>query len=442
MEVLAEVPFLKSCPLCEKVYTQEHSFNRHIKYCQRAQTRRKGRQRSCLSCNRAKARCGFGQPCSRCGKRDLACIYDQPNRRQASTEIARAQHQVVWAGDGNNQQVSEIPSQSSLELDIFTLDPNLEGYSFESLLVSNTAISPQRPIQSYLPSPENTSETQITIRSLSAKADLTRLPYQREASHHAAKLVLQTLYAFPQMMLRRKTFPPFIHPQWHEPCLPEILANCMSIAQLFAARTPETRAFLWRTINAEEQRFRENYMSFSTREIQMAVQSLIIYMIMAIIDQDEHTKQRGTRLLDTVETLSSRFLTFVGSYSQTERAEPSLTWEDWIFAESRRRMSSLWVVISAVIFIDNNIPCRGCGPLEHLPLLSSKMLWEAQTREEWQLEKTLYDVGNPVMTLGALVKAKRNPEDPLHAQELQCWEAGTDKLAIMLDIATQFVWGR
>lgn len=168
------------------------------------------------------------------------------------------QHQVVWAGDGNNQQVSEIPSQSSLELDIFTLDPNLEGCSFENLPVSDMAISAQRPIQSYLPSPENASETQITIKSLSAKADLTRLPYQREASHHAAKLVLQTLYAFPQMMLRRKTFPPFIHPHWHESCLPEILANCMSIAQLFAARTPETRSFLWRTINAEEQRFREN----------------------------------------------------------------------------------------------------------------------------------------------------------------------------------------
>ena len=42
-------------------------------------------------------------------------------------------------------------------------------------------------------------------------------------------------------------------------------------------------------------------MSFSAREIQMAVQSLMIYMIMAIIDQDEQTKQRGTRLLDTVE---------------------------------------------------------------------------------------------------------------------------------------------
>ncbi|UPL00162.1 hypothetical protein LCI18_011096 [Fusarium solani-melongenae] len=439
MELQTELLFIKNCPLCEKVYRQEHSYNRHVKYCQRAQTRRKGRPRSCISCSKAKAKCTFGQPCSRCGKKDLACIYDQPSRRQANTE-------ALWTGNGNNQQTSEMILESyhdlgsSFDLGAFTLGLNLEGYSVSRLLVSDTAISTQRVTQPHLPYEEGDPQTQLTVKSLSGKADLTRLPYQREASHHAAKLVLQTLYAFPQMMLRRKTFPPFIHPQWHEPCLPETLANCMGIAQLFAARTPETRAFLWRTINTEEQRFRENYMGFSAREIQMAVQSLMIYMIMAIMDQDERTKQRGTRLLDTVETLSSRFLTFVGSYSQTERAEPSLTWEDWIFAESRRRMSSLWIVISAVIFIDNNIPCRGCAPLEHLPLLSSKMLWEAQTREEWQLEKTLYDVSSPVITLGALVKAKRNPEDPLHAQELQCWEAGTDKLAIMLDMATQFVW--
>lgn len=191
----------------------------------------------------------------------MACIYDQPSRCQASTEIERVQQQVPWAGGGNSQHVvmaSSYDFGSSFELDAFTLDPNLEGYPVSSLPMSDTALAAQRVTQPHLPYQEGDLETQLTVKSLSAKADLTRLPYQREASHHAAKLVLQTLYAFPQMMLRRKTFPPFIHPQWHEPCLPEALANCMSIAQLFAARTPETRAFLWRTIHGEEQRLREN----------------------------------------------------------------------------------------------------------------------------------------------------------------------------------------
>jgi hypothetical protein len=74
---------------------------------------------------------------------------------------------------------------------------------------------------------------------------------------HASRVIMQMLYAYPQMMLRRQTFPPFIHPHWHLKTLPETLGNCMSIGQLFAARTPETQSFLWRMVAAEEGRFRE-----------------------------------------------------------------------------------------------------------------------------------------------------------------------------------------
>lgn len=74
---------------------------------------------------------------------------------------------------------------------------------------------------------------------------------------HVANLVLHIIRSFPQMMLRRQTFPPFIHKYWHRSALPEKLATCMSVAQLFASRTPETRPFLWRTVDAEERRMRE-----------------------------------------------------------------------------------------------------------------------------------------------------------------------------------------
>lgn len=74
---------------------------------------------------------------------------------------------------------------------------------------------------------------------------------------HVANLVLHIIRSFPQMMLRRQTFPPFVHKYWHRSALPEKLATCMSIAQLFESRTPETRPFLWRTVDAEERRMRE-----------------------------------------------------------------------------------------------------------------------------------------------------------------------------------------
>jgi hypothetical protein len=75
-----------------------------------------------------------------------------------------------------------------------------------------------------------------------------------------ANYIIRTLRTFPQRMLRRATFPPFIHQPWPKDSngfnidAPEPMANCMSIAQIFASRTPENNAFVWRTIRAEQQR--------------------------------------------------------------------------------------------------------------------------------------------------------------------------------------------
>lgn len=90
---------------------------------------------------------------------------------------------------------------------------------------------------------------------------LARLRMSDPVSQHNTTLVIQALRAFPRMMLRRQTFPPFIHPHWHRPstatkiALPEPLANCMSVAHIFASLTSETKPFLWRTIRAEQRRF-------------------------------------------------------------------------------------------------------------------------------------------------------------------------------------------
>lgn len=110
--------------------------------------------------------------------------------------------------------------------------------------------------------PSFTSSTSISptddvvSRSI-ATTTLTHLRHGNPASKHAANLITHIIFAFPQMMLRRQTFPPFINAHWHLPSLPEGLAGCMSVAQLFATRTPETRPFLWRMIDAEERHFRE-----------------------------------------------------------------------------------------------------------------------------------------------------------------------------------------
>lgn len=69
--------------------------------------------------------------------------------------------------------------------------------------------------------------------------------------------------------------------------------------------------------------------------------------------------------------------------------------------------------------------------------MSSKTMWEARSNEEWQVEKAFHDTCSLVRTFGELVEAKKDPMNPLNAQKLQNWEAGADKMGVMLNIVME-----
>jgi len=92
---------------------------------------------------------------------------------------------------------------------------------------------------------------------------LARLPIPDPVAQFTATMLMQMLLAFPQMMLRRETLPPFIHGHWYRPssatdlALPEPLVNCIGIAQVFASHNHESKPFLWRTVKMEQRSFIE-----------------------------------------------------------------------------------------------------------------------------------------------------------------------------------------
>lgn len=96
------------------------------------------------------------------------------------------------------------------------------------------------------------------VQSNSSYASILQM--ERPLVQHNADLVIQSLRSFPALMLRRETFPWYIHQHSQllskptTAALPEALSNCMSIAQMFALRTSETKPFLWRIIRAEYRR--------------------------------------------------------------------------------------------------------------------------------------------------------------------------------------------
>ncbi|RDW74921.1 hypothetical protein BP6252_06063 [Coleophoma cylindrospora] len=236
---------------------------------------------------------------------------------------------------------------------------------------------------------------------------------KRPHAQHNADLVIQSLRSFPTMMLRKETFPWFIHPHSHRlslagAALPEALSTCMSIAQMFALRTPETRPFLWSTIRAEFRQFINEKHHMSMSQLLAALQACMIYL---------------------------------NSSTQTELSHPSLNWEDWIFAESQRRLVNLWFLIGCVICVKTGISCDPSLSYRNIPLPSLKSLWEAPTHSAWESEYGASHMlqASGLANLGDLIDAQQSGHLPLNAQKLDIWNAGIDNLGSLLNLVSTMV---
>lgn len=261
-----------------------------MRYCRKAQLTRKGRPKACIACNLAKTRCDFATPrCSRCERRGVDCTYDEtqhalPDRLAVESQSASTLHfspsdkttlggadWLDWGSFEESPYQGQVDSLETVLPDANAINIGLDDFgsfiggvdSWERTAdVAGSLASQLGPAaaaaaaQDHLTIPHHNSVEHILAKSRATRA-LTQLSHDTVASQHAANLISRIVSAFPQMMLRRSTFPPFIHAHWDEPALPGILASCVGIARIFVTRSDDTRSFLWRTIGAEEKRFRD-----------------------------------------------------------------------------------------------------------------------------------------------------------------------------------------
>ena len=299
-------------------HTSEASQKRHISYCRRNLTRPRARPRSCRACNAAKVKCTFQAPCRRCLVKGLNCVYELPRKTVASiqdsdvTPTTVNEQSVIDLSDtatflqscntpitdtSNGDRVGvtnsfDLPDTGNMDdlfmdllplhmdeslghgydascgISIPTPGPANEALPFDMYAWPYDSIQPrmghaaQAPWSTWITSVENhpvlpNPNLNNVVRHTQTMC-LTILQPSSEVVQHTTRLGVQAMRAYPMMMLRRETLPPFIHPHWHRqstPALPEPLSNCMSIAQMFAFRSEETKPFIWRTVKAEDERF-------------------------------------------------------------------------------------------------------------------------------------------------------------------------------------------
>ncbi|KAL7934393.1 hypothetical protein V8C35DRAFT_41320 [Trichoderma chlorosporum] len=447
--------FLSFCTICQKPFTQEYSFNRHVSYCRRASAKRKSRPRACLRCHTSKTKCSLAKPqCSRCQAQGLECTYDQPTRRPLIVDDS-----VIERQQTNSPFNSTMPHSESLEPGTSHCSATALHNGGRSYTVDTNQGADERAASRTSSSQLTSSTTQTTSTwqpvtepgsSAIYQTDILNSSYPMTVGsihpggfslNFAVNQLAHAIYAFPQMMMRRQTFPPFIHGHWHLQELPETLANCMSISQIYAARSPETKPFLWRMIGAELQRFESEAENASASSLQLSLQAIMQFIIMVITEHDAIALDLAPKLIKTFHILCMRTRALIGNSCFTYFGDniPDVTWEQWIFAETRRRVICLWFFMSRIVSPSAGSAFIRAYPPNMLPLVSNKSLWEARSREEWETEKALHDASYPMTTFDELVEAKRRSHEPFYRRRLETWDAGVDKLGMLINIATDLM---
>ena len=278
-------------------------------YCRRARHRPQTRARVCQACSSAKVKCNLKPQCQRCINKGIECVYDTSatsltaaNRSRlvedSQLRPGRQTSTPGWQADKVNIQTpnelyAREDSDIHMEWNLLDFDANetmsqsprsclpclpeptvrSEGlvannhYGTEVTDFRTGGFDPRSLLVTEIPwSTQNNSQEERSYALTRATCPLERIneehllpiPKSDPFSSNIAKVVMQVLRAFPQMMLRRETLPPFIHGHWYhgpsatEPALPQPLLNCMGVAQVFASRILETKSFLWRTIQTEQ----------------------------------------------------------------------------------------------------------------------------------------------------------------------------------------------
>jgi hypothetical protein len=183
----------------------------------------------------------------------------------------------IYSNTFNNTAADSIVNDINVQLEDYNSYYNgkeLQLSTLSPLLQKNNIIT------------ATTQSSQTPPSELFASAHFTAKQVSKGTQQAFAVVIIDMIYAYPRMMTRRETLPPFVHANspiddspYAQEMLPQYLANCMGIAQLIAARSVDTHSFIWTTILTELRGFRNNLHSFNKYDVLSALQASLLYLI-------------------------------------------------------------------------------------------------------------------------------------------------------------------
>ncbi|KAF2828416.1 hypothetical protein CC86DRAFT_465250 [Ophiobolus disseminans] len=270
-----------------------------------------------------------------------------------------------------------------------------------------------------------------------------------------AKMLLSRLTEYTRMLADGKQLPPFIHPPCalgnddecppvsRHQCLPETLAICANLTQMFHARLPGSHGFVWQQICTHVRQMWVEYESYDEQRMLQAMQAVAVYGMLCSQCTEIVSSHDAAWMVDTIETFGERLYEMCAWGLDIDLI--CTTRHEWLLVESMRRIGCLLYLVDLLLQIDGQSPSSGeCPEFINMPLPCVRELWQPITDREWkrryQEERdACKQKGRKGLIFGDLLMLKRSSSNMATGfepkEELTDWCERADDLSMLLWMA-------
>ncbi|KAJ5316129.1 hypothetical protein N7476_006436 [Penicillium atrosanguineum] len=304
------------------------------------------------------------------------------------------QNHIGTSNDDTSSSDSALVTSTNLTgIDAEFIDWNIPDIEFGDLLNSeiNENVLEQSSsglaLTDYTMSTPTVDQIQATTWSLPLPISSPRILNKRSDSRPGAQIItthiLHTLKSYLLTMLRRNSLPPFIHPASASAAFDmEPLDNCINLVHMISSGIKGSRKLFWRNVVIECERLRCEPWELSNWKLLAGMQAMSIYILIRLDEGETEHNDIDSLLIGTFAILALQtYQNDIASHYRLDRS-----WKDWLYEESRRRLSLIYRVINMLVYFEPVAMCNLPKDLVLAPLPAKKELWEASDESMWTKE--------------------------------------------------------
>ncbi|KAL6860860.1 putative C6 finger domain protein [Trichoderma novae-zelandiae] len=373
------------------------------------------RQKACQQCSIAKARCDRKERCcSRCALRRLPCLYPHPNPMTAAASklfgdgsdpgpgplpsFSRASAGTLPSPERDEMptpQGTQDPESPSIHLDLddhsplsfSTAPPTTRTHWSAAQSLDHSASLPalQPEFLDFstpdLICPINAEE--ISNRWLNAYIPI---PGQSVKNYPAtvSAFIYRLLKSYTGMAIHGRGFPPFVHGSQLMGLNPSPpLSTCLSIIRICDKPLPGSENVTAEILQREMNNIYERRDAYDHLSMLGAFQAVLMYaMVLFFRLSQGNTPFLRQAMMNLQELACVTARQGLMCLAEQQRTRPR--WESWVIAEAKRRTLFTMYLFDSVLSSEDGLPTYLGTELEGLPASSSRTLWLAQTRRDWE----------------------------------------------------------